>query len=156
MKPLTEQQVRDVSLVLAAGCDRETAAHFVGCTVEELHRHAQQEPGVEAAMRRAVAGCELSHVRSLQQASRDPRYWRASAWMLERLAPQRYGVRQSDRFSRDEVAQLLAAVSQSIAEVLADEKQRQALLDRIRAVSDKLYKFDVKRLASEPTPEDSA
>ena len=96
MTPLTDEQMREAALIISVGCDRDTAAKYVGCTVEQLSDHAIREPRFAEDLRRAEAGCEVAHMRNIQQASKEDRHWRASVWWLERRLPERYGKREAD------------------------------------------------------------
>lgn len=131
MAALTPQQKRDVALILGAGCDRQTAAHFVGCDVPTLNREAQGDPDFSAEMLRSEAGCELSHMRTLQQASRDPKHWRSSVWWLERHSPDRFGSRRADAIGRVEVSRFVASLAEAIAAVVRAKADRQRLLSHI-------------------------
>ncbi|TWT46500.1 hypothetical protein [Botrimarina hoheduenensis] len=128
---LTDQQKREASLVLSVGCDRETAAKYVGCTIEDLLDLARQDERFAATLRRSEAGVELAHMRNIQQAARDERHWRASVWWLERLAPERFGRRDAGAITRRELAGLLSAIATGIAAEVRHEGDRQRVLDKL-------------------------
>lgn len=128
---LTAEQKREATLIAAVGCDRETAAKYVGCSPASLDEALRDDADFAKEMRRAEAGCELAHMRNVQQAARDERYWRASVWWLERLAPERYARRDADTLSRREVARFLAAVAAAIADVVRHEDDRHRVLEKL-------------------------
>ncbi len=128
---LTDDQKREATLIISVGCDRETAAKYVGCTPASLEETAHADPAFAVALRRAEAGCELAHMRNLQQAARDERHWRASVWWLERRAPERYARRDVGAVSRRELVRFLGAVASGIAGVVRHEEDRQRVLDKL-------------------------
>lgn len=131
MNQLTEDQRREAALIVAAGCDRVTAAKYVGCTETALDEAAAIDLAFGAALRRAEATCELSHMRAVQQAARDERHWRASVWWLERRLPERYAKRDADAVGRRELVRFVGAVAGAIAEAVRDEADRRRVLDRL-------------------------
>ena len=90
---LTQQQQRDVCLILSTGCDRLAAAKYVGCSPADLRRAMRNVPQFAADVRRNEAAIEMTHMRNVRNAARDDKHWRASVWWLERRAPERYGRR---------------------------------------------------------------
>lgn len=137
---LSDEQKKDATLVAMVGCDRETIAKYVGCTADDLLAATQADPAFAADLRRAEAGCELAHMRSVQQAARDERHWRASVWWLERRLPSRYARRAADAVGRDELSRFLAAVAQVVATNVEGEAERRAVL------------LAIERLAAPPDP----
>ncbi len=87
---LTGEQKAQVCGVLSVGCDWETAANFVGCSLSDIRRTMRIDPQFAAQVRRSEAGVELSHMRTIQEAAKDPKNWRTSVWWLERHAPERF------------------------------------------------------------------
>jgi hypothetical protein len=90
---LTDEQKGRVCGVLSVGCDRQTAADFIGCSITDIGRAMQQDSEFAAHIRRTEAGCEVEHMRTIQQAAKDVKNWRASVWWLERHSPERFGSR---------------------------------------------------------------
>jgi hypothetical protein len=138
MIALTEDQKREAVAIVALGCDRETAAKYVGCTVQQLGDEARRDPGFAAEVRRAEAGCELGHMRVVQQAAREQKQWRASLWWLERRAPDRYARRDAGTVTRRELGRFLHAVAGGIAAEVRDEDDRRRVLDRLALLADSI------------------
>src|SRR5262245_11314622 len=90
---LSEEEKSKICGVLSAGCDRETAANYVGCRAADISRAMLRDRPFAAQVRRTEAGCELTHMRTVQDAAKDPKNWRASVWWMERRAPERFGPR---------------------------------------------------------------
>ncbi|TWT91005.1 hypothetical protein Mal64_14040 [Pseudobythopirellula maris] len=132
MTPLTDEQQREACLILAVGCDRETAAKYVGCRVEDLDRQADSDADFQQRLRRAEASPELAHMRNIQQAGREEKNWRASVWWLERLAPERFARRDFGAVTRAELKRFIEALAEHIACEVQDEEDRSRLLERLR------------------------
>ena len=88
---LTDEQKGQICGILSVGCDRETAANFVGCSLADIRRAMQHDRAFAANVRRTEAGVELSHMRTVQEAAKEAKNWRASVWWLERRSPERFG-----------------------------------------------------------------
>lgn len=132
---LTEKQKQEAALVLSVGCDRETAAKYVGCAIDELVESARRDDGFAAALRKSEAGVELAHMRNIQQAAKDEKHWRASVWWLERLAPERFARRDAGVVTRRELAGLLSTIASGIAAEVRHEDDRQRVLDKLTEVA---------------------
>jgi hypothetical protein len=92
---LTGEQQAQVCGVLSVGCDWHTAANFAGCSLADIRRSMQNSPQFAARVQRAEAGVELSQMRVIQEAAKDPKNWRTAVWWLERHAPERFGPRSA-------------------------------------------------------------
>ena len=114
---LTDEQKGQVCGILSVGCDRETAANFVGCSLADFGRTMQHDPAFAQHVCRTEAGAELGHMRNLQQAAKDAKNWRASVWWLERHAPERFGPRGAGQVT----ARQLKAFVETLAGILSDE-----------------------------------
>lgn len=135
---LTDEQKREATLIASVGCDRETAAKYVGCSLQQLNATAYGDPAFAEQMRRAEAGCELAHMRNIQQASRDERHWRASVWWLERRLPERYARRDAGAVGRRDLASFLAKLSADLAGLLRDPEDRSRVLDTLKQAGESL------------------
>jgi hypothetical protein len=68
---LSAEQKAQVYGILSVGCDRETAANFVGCSPADIVREMRHDQGFAATVRRTEAATELSHMRTVQNAAKD-------------------------------------------------------------------------------------
>lgn len=64
---------------------------MAGINVDTLFAWSRSFPDFSDRLEKADAQCERSHVRNVSKAGRKPKHWTASAWLLERKFPQRYG-----------------------------------------------------------------
>ena len=76
--------------VLACGGSVALAARTVGCCVRTIYNTATRDPEFGKRMQRARASHELKLLKRIDDAAADPKYWRAAAWQLERIYPDRY------------------------------------------------------------------
>ena len=77
--------------VVALGGSIATAARAVGCCPRTIYNTARRDEAFRNELQRARAQRELTLLKSIQSAADLPQYWRAAAWMLERLFPDHYG-----------------------------------------------------------------
>lgn len=126
---LDESKRREICAILAVGCSRRTAAKYVGCAVDTIRRTALRDPEFEECLRKAESQHEIIHLRNIQEAG--GRYWRASAWVLERLYAARYAARPADGISREQLSQILAEFAQIVAEEIPTAKYRASVLKRL-------------------------
>src|SRR5688500_12994463 len=78
-----------LTAALQLGNTRETAAHVVRLTDEELLAEIECDPQLERDLRQAEATAEVQHMRTINKASQDEKNWRSSVWWLERRDRQR-------------------------------------------------------------------
>ncbi len=110
---LTDEKRNAIVAILSVGCPRYVAARYVGCSPTTIARTAARDPQFAARLRQAQAGVELAFLRRIGKAADKEQYWRAAAWALERMYPQRYARRDPrDSFDGRQV--------QAALEVLAE------------------------------------
>src|SRR5688500_5462529 len=80
---------REVCAMLACGCSLRAAASYVGCAPSTISRTAKHDLVFANFIRRAYMRRELKLLEKIRNAGETQ--WRASAWLLERLYPHRYG-----------------------------------------------------------------
>jgi hypothetical protein len=150
---LTERQRRDVCAVLTLGCDRETAANYVNCSLADIRRQMATDTAFAADVRRAEAASEMTHMRNVQGASREVKNWRASVWWLERRAPDRFGRRTADAISPKRLQEFLEVLSSMVIDEVhaADDVER--LLVRIEQAAGPYLESDA---ITDPTDMGSA
>ena len=135
---LSDEQKREVVLIATVGCDQETAAKYVNSSVERIGEEMLRDPRFGADVRRAEAGCELGHMRCVQQATRQEGPWRASVWWLERRFPERYGRRDAGTIGRRDLVRFLGAVAGGLASAIRSEEDRRRVLDALAEFAESL------------------
>ncbi len=138
-KPVLDKIKRaEILAILAVGGSRTVAAEYVGCSVPTIRNTADRDPDFAKQLRQKEFGSEVGYLENIRQAARDARYWRAAAWALERLNPQRYGQRHPDAITVDQVRDLLVQFADIIAEEVPVALYRKNVLKRLQAISKRL------------------
>ena len=128
---------REILAILAVGGSREIAAKYVGCSVSTIQNTADRDPNFAEQLHRKEKTWEIGYLENIRAAARNERHWRAAAWALERLKPERYARRGPDVITLDQVKQLMTR----FAEVVSEEvpaKMRKNVLKRCAAISEGL------------------
>jgi hypothetical protein len=132
---LTDEQKGRICGILSVGCDRQTAADFVGCSLGDVRRALQCDGDFLANVRRAEAGVELSHMRNVQQAAQDKKDWKASIWWLECRSPERFA-RRSGTVTVPQLKAFVAILIDTLASEVSNIEDRQRVLARMRQISE--------------------
>ncbi len=122
--------------MLSLGCTRANAARYVGCAPETLRKTAYRDPKFAERMRQAEMNLEMKHMNNLTNAS--GRSWRASAWVLERLNPRRFGRRRADSFSPEQIKGLVEFLASLLVDEVAESADRKKICDRLERIVEKL------------------
>jgi hypothetical protein len=129
---LTDQQKQDACAILSTGCDRETSAKYLGCSLADIQREMSRNPQFAAEVRRAEATSELNHMRNVQRAARDDKQWRASVWWLERRAPERFGRRDSGAITARQLEQVIFHLVSLVMEEIHDVADLERVVSRLQ------------------------
>ena len=136
---LDEGKKREIVAILSVGCSRRTAARYVGCDHSTIRRTAQRDSAFDEQLRHAENQHEFTYLKNIQQAATKPQYWRAAAWVLERIFPQKYARRGPDVITVDQIKQVLTQlVDVIIQEVPA--RYRKNILKRFDSLTKSLYR----------------
>lgn len=129
---------REILAILGVGCSRQVAAKYVGCSVSTIQNTADRDPTFAQKLRRTENASEIGYMENIRNAGRNERYWRAAAWALERLNPEKYGKRGPDVITVDQIRDLMAQFAEIIVEEVPVAKYRKNILRRLEAISDAL------------------
>lgn len=132
---LTEEKRNAIVAILSVGCPRYVAARYVGCSPATIARTAARDPQFAARLRQAQASVELAFLRRIGKAADKEQYWRAAAWALERMFPQRYARRDPrDTFDARQVQAALEVLAELLCEFLPPASRRELHRRLARAV----------------------
>lgn len=129
---LDEFKKREIAAIVAVGGSRRTAARYVECSPETIRRHARRDAAFATRLQRAEAQLEVVHLTNIETGGK--KNWRASAWILERMFPERYGRRAATSITAERLADILGQV----ADVVCNEVQSPADRRRVQAALTKL------------------
>lgn len=135
---LDEGKRREICAILAVGCNRETAAKYVGCHRTTITKTAQRDEGFALALEQAESKYEILHLSHINKAATEGRYWRAAAWALERKYPARYGQSHGQLLSIEQVRQVLSQFADVLLEEVPEDPDRQRILERLTALTNEL------------------
>ena len=133
---LNETKKREVFAILTVGGTRLMAAQYVGCHAETIRRSALGDPVFADQLRKAELGPELTFLRNIQLASKDPKQWRASAWALERLFPDRYGRRPPNSITPEQLAEVVREMGTIVVGEVPVKHFREQVLIRLSELAD--------------------
>jgi hypothetical protein len=134
---LTEKSKGQIAAALKLGNTRETAAHVVGLTSEELLAEVERDPRLERDLRQAEAAAEIQHMQTVHKAAQDEKNWRSSVCWLERRDRQRaatakWGLADVTAAIQDAVNRLLQVILNEVPEL----RRRHAILSRLLNIDD--------------------
>jgi hypothetical protein len=133
---LTDEQKNQIRGVVSVGCDWHTAANFTGCSLAAIRRAMRLDPQFATSLRRAEAGAELTHMRTIQKAAEDPKNWRTSVWWLERHAPERFGPRSAGAVTARQLKAYIAILAEVISNGSEGPMDRDTIIARLKSFAE--------------------
>jgi hypothetical protein len=118
---LTEQQRASVCETLSSGGSYEMAADRCGATVENIQAEETFDPCFAQKTCCARMTSEVNLLKSLTGAAGDSKQWRAAAWLLERLYPERYARRKPNTLLLKEHEQRLQQIADLVKSIAPTE-----------------------------------
>jgi hypothetical protein len=112
--------------ILHEGGSRRQAARIVGCAGSTITRTARRDPQFGLDILRASEMLEFNAVRTLNRVACQDKYWRAAVWILERLDPERFGLRPPNTLTVTEVKQVFHLTMKHLSAVLTSDQRRRA------------------------------
>ncbi len=128
---LDKERLHEVCTIIAVGGSRSLAARYVGCSVDTIRRTAERNAEFAADMLRAESKHELVFLQRISAAANKEQYWRAAAWALERMYPDRYAPRRPLALSPRQFAEVLRNFAEVVTAEVTDLAQRKRVLDRL-------------------------
>ena len=121
----------EILALLTIGCSRRVAAQYVGCARSTIERTARRDPAFAAKLRQAKTNTEIGFFKNIQQAARKEQYWRAAAWALERMIPEKYARRGPDVITVEQIAVLVSQFADILVAEVPVAKYRKNVLKRL-------------------------
>ncbi len=128
----------EILAIVGVGCSLTVAAKYVGCTVRTIRNTAERDPDFAQELSQKEYASEIGYMENIRKAGRNERYWRAAAWALERINPDKYGKRGPDVITVDQIVDLMAQFADIIVEEVPVAEYRKKILGRLEAISDAL------------------
>lgn len=127
---LTDENRASILAILWTGGTPRLAARYVGCTVKTINKAIKEDPQFAAQAREKQESSEVAYLRNIRKAAEEAKYWRAAAWALERIDPQRYAGRQPDVVTFPQIRRLMVQLADVINAELPEE-HRDRILKRL-------------------------
>lgn len=122
---------REICAILSVGGTRAMAATYVGCATATIRATARRIPEFAEQLRKTELGPEITFLKAIQAAAGDVKQWRAAAWALERLFPERYAKRPPESITLEQLTELMKTLAEIIAGEVPVKRYRQRLLARL-------------------------
>jgi hypothetical protein len=155
---LDDAKKSQIVTILGVGCSQRIAARYVGCSEGTIRNTARRDPVFAERILEARREAEVGLLKNIRSAAEKSQYWRAAAWALERIFPQRYARRGPDVITVDQIGRLMVQFIDAIHRELPEE-HRDRVIDRLHAlVGDMLAEAARKRggRGSSEAPDDDA
>jgi hypothetical protein len=135
---LDDAKRREIVAILSVGCSQRTAAKYVGCTVQTIHRTALRDAKFAEKLRQAKCGAEIGLLKNIRNAAKKEQYWRAAAWALERGFPEKYCRRGPDVITVEQISHLLGQFTDIIVAEIPVPRYRKRIIKRLEDLTHSL------------------
>ncbi|MCA9237029.1 MAG: hypothetical protein KDA44_16260 [Planctomycetales bacterium] len=125
-----DEKRRLVCAMISVGAGIEAAARHAGCSTWTIRREAQRDEAFGRQLQQAETTAELTPLRMVRRAAET--HWRAAAWLLERMCPERFARRAADSVAPDEVKSLLDKAASILVDECYDQSQQQRVVGRLQ------------------------
>jgi hypothetical protein len=132
---LDDVKQREVLAILSMGCSQSMAAKYVGCAPATIRREAARDAKFAKKLREAKGNAELGLVKNIRKAANKEQYWRAAAWALERMFPEKYARRGPDVITAEQLAQVLAQLAERIIEQVPVDAYRKNIVKAVESLA---------------------
>lgn len=133
--PLDETARNTVLRVIGLGASHLVAADCAGCEPGDIESTAARDPAFRKLLRAAERQPE---VHALEQIHLQTKNWRAAAWLLERINPERYGKRKPRTLTADDMAEAFAHLRRSI-DFVHGAANRKRIWDRFDLIAEQIW-----------------
>jgi len=103
---LDETRQNEICAILAVGGTRKMAAQYVGCHPRTIYKLVTKDSKFAERLARTELSPEIKFLKNISDAADDKKYWRAAAWALERIYPNRYAARKPGTITIDHIDEI--------------------------------------------------
>jgi len=128
---LNQVKQAEILAVLATGCNRQSAAEYVGCDLKTIYNTARRDPEFHQKLYHRQTAAEVAHLVNLNNAGKETRFWRASAWFLEHLYPDHYCTQRLDTFTEKQLSVFISHMMEMLVEEVPVARYRKNILARL-------------------------
>jgi len=137
-KQMTTVQRERVCSMLSMGSTRGVAARVADCHPATLRAEMRRDPEFAYRVNQCESKLESICLKTLREASSDTKHWRAAAWTLERLYPNRYGKRKCDTVTFEQAHHLMIEAFEIVSAELPVKKFRKRIFDRFTVLMERV------------------
>lgn len=128
---LTDQQKGHIYACVSVGCDRAAACKVARCTMRQLRNELEQDTEFSEELLRLEGATELHRMRTLHNAAKEEKHWRAATWWLEQKAKKRFSRRQAKQVTTVELQQYLGEMIDLMFSEVASDEDRDRVVARL-------------------------
>ena len=99
----------------------------VGCGPKTIPNTAKRNPQFAQKLALAEAASELVHLDNINKAAKELKYWRASAWMLDRIHPDRYAKASPDAVPPSQIIDIIVDIAEIVVQEVPIAKFRKQI-----------------------------
>jgi transposase len=133
-RALDDAKRQEITALVAGGCTLREAAKHVGCGINTIRRELERNPLFSENFRRSQKHAQLSPLRTMQRAAR--KHWRAAAWLLERIYPERFARRDAATLYARQASRLRNELILLVRRDVAEPYLQARLVKHVKAVFD--------------------
>ena len=149
---LDETQKREILAMVAIGGNLAMAAQYIGVHVASVRAEQRHDPGFAERLQKSELRSEVSFLKAIQAAAGDPKQWRAAAWALERLYPERYGRRAPKTIPLERMQELMSQTIDIIAAEVPVKRHREQLQRRLREFVKQIPSCETRKRSKTTSP----
>jgi hypothetical protein len=132
---LDDVKQRELLAILSVGCSQTMAAKYVGCSPQTIRREAARDAKFAKKLRQAKGNAELGLIKNIRNAANKEQYWRAAAWALERMFPEKYARRGPDVITAEQLAQVLDQLMERVMRHVPVGEYRKNIVKDVEALA---------------------
>ena len=132
---LDDVKQRELLAILSVGCSQTMAAKYVGCSPQTIRREAARDAKFAKKLRQAKGNAELGLVKNIRKAANKEQYWRAAAWALERMFPEKYARRGPDVITAEQLAQVLEQLMERVMRHVPVDEYRKNIVKDVESLA---------------------
>jgi hypothetical protein len=112
--------------MVTEGSSQRSAAGAVGCAPSTITRTAQRDRRFGLDLLQAHELLKMRALRTMNRVADQDKNWRAAAWLLERLEPDRFALRKPFQFTLDQMKDIFKQVCKAFSQGVPSENRMAA------------------------------
>lgn len=132
----TEELRTKLCAMVSVGCSVRNAARLVDVRESTVRKAARSNPDFAKRLHNALAQRELLPLKNLQTAG--AKYWRASAWLLERIDRTAYGRYKPDTITDEHLSRFAEILVEIVRQAVPNDDVRRVIGRHVEEVVSEL------------------